>query len=766
MGIVKGSPKACVFIGILFILNCAFCCVLAQENGNEETKKYVVYLGATKHDDPEVVTESHYRMLESVFESPEAARKSMVYTYRHSFSGFAAWLTRSQAKNISDRPDVFSMGQESKLEMQSTRMYEFLEMTPNTPKGILQESNMGSGLIIGVLDTGIWPESEAFNDEGYGPIPKHWKGECVAGAGFDPKIHCNKKLIGAKYYLDSWFQKNAPAVLAPDEFLSPRGYGPHGTMCAAISASSFVPNVSYNGLGLGVMRGAAPKARIAMYKVMWNEEPFGMGSANLVRAIDEAVKDGVDVLTISIGATPAPIKPVYALGEDMEVGTFHAVMKGIPVAVGGGNSGPDAYTVTNTAPWLISVAASTLDRAYHVDITLGNNMTIVGIARNREAVSADIVYVEDWKKLSPTGANPSLEGKIVLTFVSQDFDVAGALNTITLSPGVIGVIVARSTDTMSDFPYFVPDVTVDFEAGTKILRYMSTTSSPRAHITRARTVLGHPLTTAIPKFSSRGPNPSAPAILKPDIVAPGMNIIAHGSGYYVGDSPKVMIGQGTSFATPAIAGIVTLLKALHPDWSPAMLKSAIMTSARTVDPSGDPIFAEGYPRKLADPFDMGAGLVNPEKARDPGLVYDMNLDDYVHFFCASDYPEEKITLLTGKETKCPSPRPSLLDVNYPAITIPYLAGEVTVTRTVTNVGPVDSVYRPVIEAPEGVKVAVEPETLVFNSSTKKLAFKVKVTTTYKSNTGYYFGSFAWTDGTRNVNIPLSVRTRVTKFSQP
>lgn len=153
--------------------------------------------------------------------------------------------------------------------------------------------------------------------------------------------------------------------------------------------------------------------------------------------------------------------------------------------------------------------------------------------------------------------------------------------------------------------------------------------------------------------------------------------------------------------------------------------------------------------------------MNAERAKDPGLVYDMNLDDYIHYFCASGYNDTSITILTGKKTKCGTPLPSLFDVNYPAITIPDLKGEVTASRTVTNVGPVDSVYRAVIDPPKGVKIAVEPETLVFNSRTKKLVFKVRVSTTSrKSNTGYLFGSFAWTDGTRNVTIPLSVRTRV------
>lgn len=276
-----------------------------------------------------------------------------------------------------DRPDVFRVAQDSELQLHTTRVSEYLGMTPSMPRGILQDSNMGEDLVIGLLDSGIWPESPAFNDEGLGPIPKHWKGGCVGGVGFDPKKHCNKKLIGAKYFLDDWKERTDGANISTDDFMSPRGYGGHGTLTSTVAASSFVPNVSYDGFASGVMRGTAPKARIAMYKVMWEKTPFGVGCASTVRAIDEAIKDGVDVLSISIGPISAPLRPLYAVGEDMEIGTFHAVMKGMSIVAGAANSGPEPYTVGNVSPWMLTVGATNLDRAFHLDMTFGNNMTIV-----------------------------------------------------------------------------------------------------------------------------------------------------------------------------------------------------------------------------------------------------------------------------------------------------------------------------------------------------------------------------------------------------
>ncbi|CAH2079698.1 unnamed protein product [Thlaspi arvense] len=755
MGFVKGSSKACLFIGIFFFLNCSFH-VFAQESGNEEIKSYIVYLGERQHDDPELVSESHHRMLESVFESPEAARASIIYNYHHGFSGFAARLTKSQAKKLSDRPDVFTVARDRKIQLLGTRINDYLRISPVLPKGLLQDSDMGSELVMGFLDTGVWPESPAYYDEGLGPIPKHWKGKCVAGDQFDPEKHCNRKLVGAKYFFDGWNETLNGKILAEDEYLSPRGILSHGTVCSSIGASSFVRNASYGGLASGVFRGTAPKARIAMYKVSWGISPAGSGVVDCVRAFDEAIKDGVDVLSVSLAPGGPPYLSFTSIGEDLELGSFHAVMKGIPVITGSANQGSDAYGTSNIAPWLFTVGATSMDRTMYVDMTLGNNVTLMGQSMYLgDTVTAELVYLEDWETTTV-----DVQGKIILAFLTEDNDMS---NVMTKFMSIAGMIIARSSDYFVEMMLQSPAAAVDYEVGTKILQYIRSTSSPTITISHGKTLLGRPKATTVAGFSCRGPNSVSPAILKPDIVAPGVILLGAG----VRDKPDrfgdFTIVQGTSLSTPIVAGVVTLLKALHPDWSPAALKSAIMTTAWKTDPSGDPIFAEGSPRKLADPFDYGAGLVNAERAKDPGLVYDLNLDDYIHYFCASGYNDTAITVLTGKQTKCSSPLPSMLDFNYPAITIPDLEKEVNLTRTVTNVGPVDSVYRAVIEPPQGIKIVVEPETLVFNSSTKKLGFRVRVSTSHKSNTVYFFGSFTWTDGTRNVTIPLSVRTRVLKY---
>lgn len=125
----------------------------------------------------------------------------------------------------------------------------------------------------------------------------------------------------------------------------------------------------------GLARGGAPSARLAIYKVCW--ATGGCSSADLLAAFDDAISDGVDVLSVSLGSPP-PL-PGY-VDDVVAIGSFHAVAKGIAVVCSAGNSGPSPQTVINTAPWIITVAASSIDRAFPTMITLGNNQTLVVVS--------------------------------------------------------------------------------------------------------------------------------------------------------------------------------------------------------------------------------------------------------------------------------------------------------------------------------------------------------------------------------------------------
>lgn len=158
--------------------------------------------------------------------------------------------------------------------------------------------------------------------------------------------------------------------------MSPRDALGHGTHTSSIAAGSLVRNASYKGLGVGMARGGAPRALLAMYKVCWNINGGQCASADMLKAFDEAINDGVDVLSLSIGGS-VPFFSDVDQRDGIATGAFHAVAKGITVVCSAGNHGPFAQTVGNTAPWILTVAASTIDRGYPTNIMLGNNQTIL-----------------------------------------------------------------------------------------------------------------------------------------------------------------------------------------------------------------------------------------------------------------------------------------------------------------------------------------------------------------------------------------------------
>ncbi|ESQ33489.1 hypothetical protein EUTSA_v10006855mg [Eutrema salsugineum] len=750
--------------------------VLNVSRADAKSKVHIVYLGEKQHDDPDFVTESHHQILSSVLGSKEDAHDSMVHSYRHGFSGFAAKLTESQAKILADSREVVHVIPDSFYELATTRTWDYLGLSVANPKNLLNDTNMGGQVIIGFIDSGVWPESESFNDNGVGPIPSHWKGKCVLGEKFIA-TNCNRKLIGAKYFINGFLAENEGfnSTESPD-YISARDFLGHGTHVASIAGGLFVPNVSYKGLASGNLRGGAPRARIAIYKACWYLERLGTvacSSSDILKAMDEAIHDGVDVLSLSLGAQ-VPLFPKTDLRDRIATGAFHAVAKGIIVVCAGGNSGPAAQTVLNTAPWVITVAATTLDRSFPTPITLGNNNMILGQAlfTGPQLGFTSLVYPENPVSSNETftgvcerlnlNPNGTMAGKVVLCFTTTTlFTAVSRAASYVKADGGLGLIIARNpgynlTPCRDDFPC----VAIDYELGTDILLYIRSTRSPVVNIQPSRTLVGQPVGTKVATFSSRGPNSNSPAILKPDIGAPGVSILGSTSPDSKSSSKGFDILAGTSMAAPVISGVVALLKALHPNWSPAAFRSAIVTTAWRTDPFGEQIFAEGSSRKVADPFDYGGGLVNAEKAADPGFIYDMGTKDYILYLCSAGYNDSSISQLVGKVTVCSNPKPSVFDVNLPSITIPNLKDEVTLTRTVTNVGPVDSVYKVVVEPPFGVRVVVTPETLRFNSKTKSVSFKVRVSTTHKINTGFFFGSLIWTDSLHNVTIPVSVRTQI------
>ncbi|XP_019195102.1 PREDICTED: subtilisin-like protease SBT3.9 isoform X1 [Ipomoea nil] len=759
---------------IFILFSFFFVSLLLFQNANvytsalSESKVYIVYMGARQHDDVDRITSTHHDMLTSVLGSREGAVGSMIYSYRHGFSGFAAMMTKSQAQTITNLPGVVKVMPNSVYKLQTTRTWDYLGLPFNSANNLLNDTNMGDDIIVAVLDSGVTPENEAYNDKGVGPIPSKWKGYCQSGELFDPKKNCNRKLIGARYFIDGYLAyKGQPgSTIGIRDYISPRDSNGHGTHTSSTAAGSPVSNVSYKGLSLGTLRGGAPRARLAIYKIGWEDGIFT--DADILKAFDTAIHDGVDVISASFGADVPLYSELYPQAGAISFGSFHAVAQGITVVAAGGNAGPAAQTVSNGEPWIITVAANTPDRAFPTPITLGNGQTLMGqsLFTGKDTGVVNLVAARGSCETLST-MDTYITGNVVLCFTGSrgsDLEVLRFViraRAVVRGVGGLGIIVSQKPFTLLDaYADSFPSAQVDYEIGTKILSYIASIRYPKVRLSPSKTQIGKPISSVIAKYSSRGPYTIAPAILKPDIAAPGTNILAA----YVPENPNIRIStykiiSGTSMATPHVAGIVALLKAANPNWSPAAIKSAIVTTAWTSDPSsGQPIFNEGETiSKLADAFDHGGGIINPNKARSPGLIYDMSTTDYLQCLCAMGYDSRVISGLAGQATSCNNGL-SIFDVNFPSITMPNLNGTVTLTRTVTNVGPVNSVYKVMVEPPKGITVSVTPSTLNFNPSVKKISFSVKISTSYLFNTGYYFGSLTWNDGVNNVRIPISVKT--------
>lgn len=317
-------------------------------------------------------------MLSSLLGSKEAAKNSILYSYKHGFSGFAARLTKHEAEAIAKFPGVVSVIPNGIHKLHTTRSWDFIGIHHSTSETALSNTNLGEGAIIGVIDTGIWPESASFNDKAMGEIPSRWKGVCEVGEQFN-STNCNKKIIGARWFLKGITDETKKLLQGnnTNEYLSARDAIGHGTHTASTAAGYFVGNASFRGLAYGIARGGAPLAHLAIYKACWDFPIGECTDADILKAFDKAIHDGVDVLTVSLGLS-IPLFSYVDQRDVIAIGSFHATAKGITVVCSAGNSGPLSQTITNTAPWIITVGATTIDRAFPAAITLGNNRTLWG----------------------------------------------------------------------------------------------------------------------------------------------------------------------------------------------------------------------------------------------------------------------------------------------------------------------------------------------------------------------------------------------------
>jgi hypothetical protein len=602
-----------------------------------------------------------------------------LYDYRYALHGFAATLTPAQAEKLKSVPGVISV-QEDELrhvDTISTPAFVGLDGRHGLWNQVGGVRHAGEDVIIGMVDTGIWPESPSFADRGFDDdyTAFHpWLGQCVAGEAF-PATACNNKLIGARYYDAGFGGPVGIKATFPYEYNSARDTEGHGTHTSSTAAGNHGVTAVWDGVDLGKMSGMAPRARIAVYKVCWGRasdtvHKAGCTTSDSVAAIDDAVADGVDVINFSIsGSRTNFLDPV-------EVAFLYAADAGVFVAASAGNSGPTASTVAHNSPWLTTVAAGTHDRTYIATAKLGNGAPFTGPSLSTGTPSLPVVLSSaaglagaDATKVSRCylgTLDPAVvTGKIVvcdrggnvLVDKSQAVKDAGGR-------GMLLVNVSGGNQTQLMIAHSIPAVHLSLADGVAIKAYVGSTTSPTAQL--GTMVAIRQDAPAVADFSSRGPSLASGDILKPDVMAPGQDILAAVAPINGGRS--VDFYSGTSMSSPHVAGIGALIKSQHRDWSPAMIRSALVTTASRVNNTGAPI-AGGF-------FDYGAGEVVPVDANDPGLVFDAGFMDYLGFLCG-----------TGQlaATYCPSIAISPANLNQPSIGVSALTGVRTVTRTVTNV---------------------------------------------------------------------------------
>ena len=693
---------------------------------------------------------------DSVLASAGSAKKA--YSYNYVFNGFAAELSDAQAAKLAATPGVISVVKDEARQLDTSSTPAFLGLTG--PTGFWATKAKGEGVIIGIVDGGIWPEHPSFSDRtdtngngtkdgklGYQQIPG-WHGKCTPGEAFTG-TDCNQKLIGARYY-NAGFGGNAGIdANMPWEFNSPRDYGGHGTHTASTSGGNAGVAATGPAAVFGSINGIAPRARIAAYKVCWQTATTGSCfTSDSVAAIDQAVADGVDVINFSIsGSRTNFLDPV-------EVAFLFAADAGVFVAASAGNSGPTTSTVAHPGPWLTTVAAGTHNRNGVGSVTLGNGVTYTGASVATPVGPAPLV---DSVNVGKTGAAPAqvelcypgtlepalVTGKIVVCKRGVIARVDKSL--AVLQAGGIGMVMYNNPESSlnADF-HSVPTVHVNMASGLAIKSYIVATGTfATASIAGASIVynVAAPLTAS---FSSRGPLLAGGGdLLKPDIIAPGQDILA-------GVAPPGNNGRlfdlysGTSMSSPHIAGIAALFKELHPSWSPMAIKSALMTSAYDV------LDNVSVATRI---FRQGAGHVRPNSAADPGLVFDHSFNDWLAFLCGttSGVSAGTCNALRGLGY---STDPS--NLNVASIAIGDMAGTQTVKRKVTNVGSAAATYTATISGMTGFDVTLPAPIVIAPGATR--TFEVNFLRTTGILSAYTGGQLALADGAgHTVRLPVVVR---------
>ncbi|MEL6301581.1 MAG: S8 family serine peptidase [Pseudomonadota bacterium] len=734
--------------------------------------------------------------------SDMGASSAKIYSYCHTLNGFAANLTPAQAEAMRRDPSVQSVFEDFSVDVETNDTPTFLGLNDRPGGLIAQRKLKGEDVIIGVLDTGAIQEHPSFADTRGGTLPamcekdnlnerrqaicdrfieranevvydappEGWNGICQPGEGWSEE-DCNNKLIGARWYVDGFIAGRGSVV--EGEFLSPRDSSGHGSHTASTAGGNVV-TAELNGTPVADIQGMAPRARIAVYKVCWlspGATNFSCFFSDSAAATDAAVADGVDVLNFSVGTAAS-------FTDQQDLAFLDATAAGVFVARSAGNSGPGFATTNAGEPWVTTVGASTSDGVIFAQgVRINEPSDLAGdLAATEGVITQPLSSIDDLTgELAAAepilacgeGLTNDLTGKIALISRGACGFVEKVENAV--NAGAIGILMytdERPRTAMggdaTELTQSVPGVMIENEPGVALLETLTASTVASATLSDGILIGEDRTGNIMAGFSSRGPYLVEANWIKPDITAPGVNILA---AY----TPELATGggqlydylSGTSMSGPHIAGLGALIKEARPEFSPAQIKSALMTTARQ-----DVVKEDG--ETPADPFDFGAGHVDPNKAVSPGLTYDADLLDYIVASCGTVSPlvdPATCAAIESDPESFGSTDPA--DLNLPSIGMDSIPGVKTVTRTVTAAGKyrrpgVESKnrarYEAVIDAPPGFNVEVVPSHFSLRPG-ETATYEVTVTSDGAAPNEWSFGALTWQSPTaKDVRSPIAVNT--------
>jgi len=758
--------------------------------GNEE----IAPEGEDPPDPESAVVEEYTAELEAekvaALDGAGIDRSALVASFEYAANGFSAALTPAEAESLAAQKGVLSVQRDELRQLHTSESPDFLGLDDR--RGAWDSGFTGAGVVVGVIDSGIWPEHPSFAArDDLEPAP--FTLETIPDLNPDPAVTvpstgcdfgdtaynpddvaftCNNKLIGARDMRVLYEQ-----FIGSETYATARDYDGHGTHTASTAAGNPDVEASIFGRDFDETSGIAPDAHVVAYSACGNLGCFG---GDLALAIDTAAADGVDVINYSIGSdTPGLI------GAD-DIAFLFASDGGVFVATSAGNAGPGAGTVGAPAsvPWVTTVGASTQKKTYIADVITGDGSS----SRWTRWFKRDIGRFDGASITPGTGdqlpfvdaANHGNE----LCDPAVDFtgDITGAVvlclrggparvekSSAVADAGGAGMVLYNVDDVQDLLTdnHVIPSVNITNSDGLALKQYIADNGADATvEISDGEEERQRGSTMAA--FSSRGPvgSPASDDIIKPDVTAPGVQILA-------GNSLTPTLGaqgelfqsiSGTSMSSPHVAGLLALLKQAHPDWSPAMAKSALMTTARQ-----DVRKQDGETR--ADPFDFGAGHVDPSgrasaegSVFNPGLVYNAELFDYFGFLCDAA-PEIFVNAAATCAALAAAEFPTVAtDLNYPSIAVSEVPGAKTITRTVTNVSDEAGSYRARVDEPRGYDVTVTPDRITLAPG-ETATFEVAFTNASAPIGEWRFGSLSWVDGRNRVRSPIAVKAAAIEFAE-